>query len=249
MKNPHWMWIVLYISVDFWSKFVCFLAKIVLLEDPTSFLQGFMVRVGVECAWKITWRKISENHWTYPWLHSLLCYYWSPGGCSTEAAVSLQDRNETAMGLLARCISPLEEDYYCSLSLAIEALYFAVGTAKQTDKWFTHMNAAHPIKETHKVWSSLKMSHFLWMITIMKKRLWWLLQDSWRVQRDFLPYFQTQAKDWSDEKIIYKYESSLQIVQSLADIFHNQSPSAFFSPQKSGKMELFILPTVAGWIG
>ena len=62
-------------------------------------------------------------------------------------AVSLQDRNETAMGLLARCISPLEEDYYCSLSLAIEALYFAVGTAKQTDKWFTHMNAAHPIKE------------------------------------------------------------------------------------------------------
>ena len=63
--------------------------------------------------------------------------------------MSLQDRNETAMGLLARCISPLEEDYYCSLSLAIEALYFAVGTAEQTDKWFTHMNAAHPIKATH----------------------------------------------------------------------------------------------------
>ena len=212
-----------------------------------SFFTCFLLkgrRRKVENLWWFSDKRIVgayvETIWTYPWLHSLLCYYWSPGGCSTEAAVSLQDRNETAMGLLARCISPLEEDYYCSLSLAIEALYFAVGTAEQTDKWFTHMNAAHPIKETHKVWSSLKMSHFLWMITIMKKRLWWPLQDSRRrVQRDFLPYFQTQAKDWSDEKIIYKYESSLQIVQSLADIFHNQSPSAFFSPPKKWKNGAF----------
>ena len=46
---------------------------------------------------------------------------------------SLQDRNETAMGLLARCISPLE-DYYSSLSLAIEALsLLRGGHSRQTN--------------------------------------------------------------------------------------------------------------------
>lgn len=84
---------------------------------------------GVECAWKLLGEhKISENHWTYPWLHWLLCLllvlecvcecvqyvcvppWWWQGwpflnNCEALEALSLQDRNETAMG---RCISPLE---------------------------------------------------------------------------------------------------------------------------------------------